>query len=76
MKEWLFILVIVAASICVALVSASYSASANAIADQLDKLNEKIDELNEKIDAITDTTEDIEGVISGRKEKYVNPIDL
>jgi len=48
----------------------------NALGISVSEFEKKIDELNEKIDAVMQNTDDIEGVVSGRKEKYINPIDL
>ena len=42
----------------------------------LGELAEKIDALNDKVESIVNDVADIEGVVSGRKEKFVNPIDL
>ncbi|MFZ0745115.1 MAG: hypothetical protein WAM85_11955 [Terracidiphilus sp.] len=73
MKDWVVILVIVFACIYI---SASISAIANTLAAALSELAEKIGELNDKVDSIVSDVADIEGVVSGRKEKYINPIDL
>ena len=73
MKEWLIILAILGAAMYI---GGCIHSVGNAIAIGMAELVKKLDEVNEKVDIIVQNTEDIEGMVSGRKEKYVNPIDL
>jgi uncharacterized protein YoxC len=73
MKDWMVICAIAAAAIYI---GSCIQSLGNALGISLSEFEKKIDELNEKIDVIIETTNDIEGVVSGRKEKFINPIDL
>ena len=73
MKDWV---IIVLAIIAFMYISGSISGAINALARSVGELAEKIDALNDKVESIVNDVADIEGVVSGRKEKYVNPIDM
>lgn len=70
MKDWVIIIIVVIAFMYVA---GTISAAINAMAGAVGELAEKIDALNDKVESIVNDVADIEGVVSGRKEKFINP---
>lgn len=73
MKDWV---IIVLAIVAFMYISGSVSGAINALARAVGELAEKIDALNDKVESIVNDVADIEGIVSGRKEKFVNPFEL